>query len=131
MSRRTLAIASLIVVMGIWGSAFTVTKAADMPPVLLALLRFVLASAILLPLALWRGDQATRTLTGIRQWSIVAAMGLCGFTLNQAGSNLALDYTTATQGALIQSVIPVATAVLAALLLKERPSGRRVLGIGL
>lgn len=129
MSRRTFAIFSLVLVMGVWGSAFTVTKAAGVPPVLLALLRFGLASAILLPLALSR--RGNRSLGGAREWAIVAAMGLCGFTLNQAGANLALDYTTATQGALIQSVIPVATAVLAALLLKERPSGRRMLGIGL
>lgn len=130
-SRRTLAIASLVVVTGIWGSAFTITKAAEIPPALLALLRFVLASAILLPLALLRRDRSARTIAGRREWSIVAAMGLFGFTLNQAGSNMALAYTTATQGSLIQSAIPVATAVLAALVLKERPTGRRILGIGL
>ena len=131
MSRRTFAICSLVLVMCIWGSAFTITKAAGVPPVLLALLRFSLASAILLPLALPRRKRGVRSPSGAREWSTIAAMGLCGFTLNQAGANLALDYTTATQGALIQSVIPVATALLAALLLKERPSGRRMLGIGL
>jgi drug/metabolite transporter (DMT)-like permease len=131
MSRRSFAIVSLVLVMAIWGSAFTVTKAAGVPPVVLALLRFSLASALLLPLALPRLGRGARSPRGAREWSIVAAMGLCGFTLNQAGANLALDYTTATQGSLIQSVIPVATAILAALLLKERPSGRRILGIAL
>jgi drug/metabolite transporter (DMT)-like permease len=131
MSRRNIAIVSLVLVMGIWGSAFTITKAAGIPPVLLALLRFGLASAILLPLALLRHGRGKRSLAGVREWGIVAAMGLFGFTLNQAGANLALAYTTATQGSLIQSVIPVATAVLAALVLKERPTGRRLLGIGL
>jgi drug/metabolite transporter (DMT)-like permease len=131
MSRRNLAIVSLVLVMGIWGSAFTITKAAGIPPALLALLRFGLASAILLPLALVRRGRDARPIAGAREWGIVAAMGLCGFTRNQAGANLALAYTTATQGSLIQSVIPVATAVLAALVLKERPTGRRLLGIGL
>jgi drug/metabolite transporter (DMT)-like permease len=131
MSHRNLAIVSLVLVMCVWGSAFTVTKAAGLPPVLLALLRFGLASAILLPLAVARRGRGARSLVGVREWGIVAAMGLCGFTLNQAGANLALAYTTATQGSLIQSAIPVATAVLAALALNERPSGRRVLGIGL
>lgn len=131
MSRRTFAIVSLVLVMGIWGSAFTVTKAAGVPPALLALLRFGLASAILLPLALARRSQVARRPSGAREWLLAAAMGLCGFTLHQAGSNLALAYTTATQGALIQSIIPVATAMLAALVLHERPSARRVLGIGL
>jgi drug/metabolite transporter (DMT)-like permease len=131
MSRRSLAIVALVLVMGIWGSAFTVTKSAGVPPVLLALLRFVLASAILLPLALARRGRGGRPPAGAREWATLAAMGLFGFTLNQAGANLALAYTTATQGAMIQSAIPVATALLAALVLKERPTGRRVLGIAL
>ena len=131
MSRRTLAMVSLVVITGIWGSAFTITKAAEIPPALLALLRYVLASVILLPLALWRRDASARAITGRREWSIVAAMGLFGFTLNQAGANMGLAYTSATQGSLIQSAIPLATAVLAVVVLKERPSVRRVIGIGL
>src|SRR5689334_15104011 len=87
MSRRNLAIVSLVLVMGVWGSAFTITKAAGIPPVLLALLRFGLASAILLPLALVRRGRGARPPAGAREWRIVAAMGLCGFTLNQAGAN--------------------------------------------
>jgi drug/metabolite transporter (DMT)-like permease len=129
MPRRTLAIISLLVVMAIWGSAFTVTKAAidEIPPVMIALLRFVLASAILLPgLIVWR-KQALALLK--RSWPTLAAMGICGFTLFQAGANVALAYSTAAETAIIQSVIPVMTAILAALVLREQPSGRRIFGI--
>jgi drug/metabolite transporter (DMT)-like permease len=117
--------------MGVWGSAFSVTKAAiaELPPVLIAFLRFALATAILLPLALLRRRHSAPI--GRRQWITVAAMGVCGFTLFQAGANIAQTYTTATQAALIQSNIPVLTAVLAALVLRERPSGRRIAGIAL
>lgn len=129
MTRRTFAIVSLILVTGIWGSAFTVTKAAALPPALLALLRFGLASLVLLPLALARRSPTARPIRGAREWLIVATMGLCGFTLFQAGANYALAYTTATQGSLIQSVIPVATMALALLVLNERPTVRRIAGI--
>jgi drug/metabolite transporter (DMT)-like permease len=120
---------ALLLVMAVWGSAFTVTKAAidEIPPVMIALLRFVLASAILLPGLIIRRQQALPLLR--RSWPIMAAMGVCGFTLFQAGANLALAYTTAAQAAIIQSVIPVMTAILAALVLREQPSARRVLGI--
>jgi drug/metabolite transporter (DMT)-like permease len=131
MSRRSTAMLSLLLVMGIWGSAFSVTKAAtvEMPPVLIAFLRFALAAAILLPLALLRPRQSPPM--AARYWITVAAMGLCGFTLFQAGSNIAQTYITATQAAIIQSIIPVLTAILAALVLRERLSGLRVAGIAL
>ena len=131
MSRRASAILSLILVMGIWGSAFSVTKAAiaEVPPVLIAFLRFALAAAILLSITLLRRGALPRMAK--RQWGTVAAMGICGFTLFQAGANIAQTYTTATQAAIIQSIIPVLTAILAALVLRERPSGRRVAGIAL
>jgi drug/metabolite transporter (DMT)-like permease len=129
MHRRTLAMLALLLVMAVWGSAFAVTKAtiAEVPPVLIALLRFVVASAILLPLALLRQRRAILSIRGA--WWTMAAMGVCGFTLFQAGANVALYYTTAAQAAIIQSIIPVMTAILAALVLREHPSGRRILGI--
>lgn len=131
MSRRTIAMLSLLFVMVIWGSAFSVTKAAiaEVPPVLIAFLRYALAAAILLPLALLRRSSSPPM--SKQHWLTVAAMGVCGFTLFQAGSNIAQSYTTATQAAMIQSIIPVLTAILAAVVLRERPSGRRVAGIAL
>ena len=65
MSRRATAMLSLIVVMGIWGSAFSVTKAAiaEVPPVLIAFLRFALAAATLLPLTRFRRAPSPRMST--------------------------------------------------------------------
>jgi len=131
MSGRTTAILSLIAVMGIWGSAFSVTKVAieEVPPVLIAFLRFALAALVMLPIALLR--RARPPMLAGRQLATVAAMGVCGFSLFQAGSNIAQTYITATQAAIIQSVIPVLTAVLAVVVLRERPSGRSAIGIAL
>lgn len=131
MSRRTAAILSLILVMSVWGSAFSVTKAAvaETPPVLIAFLRSALSAALLLPLTLLPRRASSRL--SRRQWVTVAAMGICGFTLFQAGANIAQTYTSATQAAIIQSIIPLLTAILAALVLREHLSARRMAGIAL
>jgi drug/metabolite transporter (DMT)-like permease len=129
MSQRTVAIVSLVLVMAIWGSAFSVTKAAitDVPPITFALLRFFFALAVLLPLAFARHKRTAQSLRGA--WRILAVMGVCGITLFYVGSNLALAYTTATQGVIVQSTIPVVTALIAVFALHERPSGKRIVGI--
>jgi drug/metabolite transporter (DMT)-like permease len=57
-------------------------------------------------------------------------MGLTGIALYYIGFNLALTYTSASQGALVQSSIPAVTAIAAVWCLGERLSRRRLLGIG-
>lgn len=131
MPQHTIAIIALLLVTCIWGSAFVITKAAigAVPPIMLALLRFAVASAILLPLALRRQPLTSPALRSA--WPTIAGMALTGVALFQLGANLALRYTTASQAVIIQAVIPVITALLAAMLLRERPPQRRVLGITL
>jgi drug/metabolite transporter (DMT)-like permease len=131
MSNRTAASLLLIVVMLVWGSSFTVTKAslAEVPPMLFALLRFGVASVLLLALAQARRGSAK--VSRPAPWGTVALMGLTGVTLYYVGYNLSLYYATASQSAMIQSAIPAVTASLAFMFLKERLSLRRVLGIGL
>lgn len=132
MRGRVIAVVGLAVVMVIWGSSFAVTKAslAQVPPITFALIRFTIASATLL------GMVAARRLAGATPrpapgWRMVALVGLTGVTLYYVTSNLALYYATATQGALVQSAIPAVTAVLAAIVLKERLNARQIGGIGL
>lgn len=127
---KRFAIRSLLLVMLIWGSAFVVTKAVEteVPPLLLALLRFVLASAILIPLTHVRGGLSL--LPRPLPFGILAAMGLTGVSLYFATSNLALIYATASDAALIQGSIPAVTAILAVLFLGERFDRGRGMGIG-
>lgn len=121
----------LVLVMLVWASASTVTKAAltQVPPLLFALLRFLVASVVLLPLA-YAGRKRARRLSGM-EWGRIAAMGFCGVTLFYVSYNLALYYASASLVVIIQSAIPAVTALLAGFLLKENPSGRRILGITL
>lgn len=128
---RTFALLSLVLVMLVWGSAFAVTKASvvQVPPICFALLRFGIASLVLVPLACSQGGMLPlpRSLPLVT----LVLMGLTGITLYYIGFNVSLLYTTASQGALIQSSIPAVTAVIAIGLLGERLSAWRMLGIGI
>ncbi len=121
----------LFVAVLIWGSTYVVTKAGveALPPMLFALLRYCVASLLLLAAALYRGG--TARLPRPVPWRALALMGLTGVALYYAGFNLALTYVSATQGALVQSSIPAITAILAVAWLRERIARRRLLGIGL
>jgi drug/metabolite transporter (DMT)-like permease len=128
-SRRTYAIIALVVLMIVWGSTFVVTKAAarEMPPLTLAAVRFMIAAAALIPLALARGG--LRRLPKPVPVVPLVLMGLTGIALFTIGFNYALVYGSASQGALIYALVPAAVAATAALVLKEALSRRRITGI--
>jgi drug/metabolite transporter (DMT)-like permease len=131
MSGRAISIFLLLGAVLIWGSTYVVTKSGveHVPPMLFALLRYCVASLLLVPLALARGG--VRRLPQPVPWGTLALMGLTGVALYYTAFNLALTYTTASQGALIQSSIPAVTALLAVVWLGERPPARRIAGITL
>ncbi|MFN2567727.1 MAG: DMT family transporter [Gemmatimonadaceae bacterium] len=128
---RALSFLLLLVAVVIWGSTYVVTKAGvdEAPPMLFALLRYCVASLLLVAIALPRGG--TARLPRPAPWATLALMGLTGVALYYTGFNVALTYTTASQGALVQSSIPAVTAVVAVVMLRERLPPRRMLGIGL
>lgn len=131
MNSRFSAIVFLVFVMVVWGSGFAVTKAAlvEVPPVTFALLRFDFASILLVLLAMKRGGLAK--LPRPAPVGTIWLMGLTGVYLYYLGFNISLVYTSASQGALIQSFIPIVTALLATVFLKERLPAKRLGGIGL
>lgn len=130
MNRRLSAIILLVVAVIIWGSAFAVTKAslAEVPPVLFAFLRYVIASVLLAVFVVFSGKLAK--IPRPVPWTAIALMGASGVFLYTIVYNLSLVYTSAAQGALVQSFIPIVTALFAAFFLKETLSPIRLLGIG-
>ena len=128
---RALSTVLLVITMLIWGSTYVVTKTGldELPPMLFALVRFSVASACLVPLALLRGGVAA--MARPRPWGTLALMGFTGVGLYYVSFNLALVYTNASQGSLVQSSLPVVTAGMAMVWLHEWVSRRRLLGIGL
>lgn len=125
------AAAALVLVMVIWGGSIPVTKAAvnDVPPVLLAFLRFVLASVLLMPLVLAR--RSPRGTADAIGWPMAFVLGATGILVYYLGYNVGLLHTSASSAALLQSAVPAITAVLAWFLLRERLSLHGALGTAL
>jgi len=119
----------LVAVMVLWGASVPVSKAAvaEVPPLLLAWLRFALAA-----LLLWPAHRARRragaVAIGVRP---ALGLGLTGIALYYLGYNVALLYTSATHAALIQSATPTLTLVLAAWWLREGITLPAVAGVAL
>lgn len=130
MSRhRTYALVSLILLMTVWGSTYVVTKAAvrEFPPLTLAALRYLIATAVLVPIAMARGG----LLCLPRPLPLVPLvwMGLTGVAILTVGFNYGLVYGSASQGALIYALGPAAVAIVAIVGLHEPLSKRRITGI--
>lgn len=118
----------LLVTMTIWGSTFVVTKAVieELQPFTLAFGRVVVGAIVLAPFAAMRRPRNARL-----PWRTLFLLSFVGVAFYYLAFNLALKYTTAVQGALVQSSIPAATALVAALWLRERATPLRWVGIAL
>jgi drug/metabolite transporter (DMT)-like permease len=123
------ALGSLILVMIVWGSTYAVTKAAvrEIPPLTLAVLRYVIAAGVLVPMAIARGGMMslpTPLPVGALVW-----MAFTGIAVLTVGFNYGLIYGSATQGALVYALGPAAVAIAAVFGLQEALSRKRILGI--
>ncbi len=129
LSRRFCALAGIVIVMIVWGSTFVVTKAAvhDIPPLTLTFLRFLIAAAVLVPIAAARGG--LRRLPQPLPLGALALMGLTGVAMFHAGFTYAMVYGSAAQGAIVFALVPAAVVVAAVVGLKEAPSKRRLTGM--
>lgn len=123
-SPRVLAVLALAAANAIWGGSAVASKAAltHLPPLTLACLRVAIAFAVLWVLLAMTGRKPA---TGRGP----ALLGLTGVALFCASQNLGLRYGSAGTTALINGAIPVLTALLAALFLRERTGGRRLAGL--
>lgn len=119
-----------------WGGSFVAARAvlagdgATLSPVVLAALRFTLASAILLPLAAWqmRREASLR----LRDLPLIFMLGQVGisayFWLQYTGVQLT---NAGISAILVVGLMPAATALLARLTLDERFTLAKTLGMAL
>ncbi len=100
---------------------------ADVPPIALAFWRWAITLALLLPFALPHlKTQWPRLRTA---WRPILLLGTLGVGCYNTFAYLALQYTTATNAALLNSFIPVATIALSFLLLGRRLSWQEGVGV--
>jgi drug/metabolite transporter (DMT)-like permease len=116
--------------MVIWGSPPVVSRAvsADVPPLALALARWVIALVVLLPIVWRKLPEEWPKLKA--HWRSLAALA----SFMTAGSSLsvvAVYFTTATNAVLVNASQPAITAVFAWLVARSRLSGRQSFGVAL
>ncbi len=119
--KRNSATLAVLVMAGIniiWGAAYALTKPAltTIPPLTFTLLRFVMAMAVLLPLA---GRPALALLRGPDGKRLIL-MGALGFCFTQLAQSVALSISPASDISLINAMWPLWIALLAWLWLRER-----------
>lgn len=94
-------------------------------PLTLAAFRFLIGSVLFAILLQRRPPEERRP--GSDRW-LLLAMALCGVALFAPLQYLGLRYTTAVNATLLQTLAPLITGGLAALLIREPMSGRQITG---
>jgi drug/metabolite transporter (DMT)-like permease len=100
----------------------------DIPPFAMTFYRWLFALLILAPFALPRAARAWPTVR--RHWRVLVPLGAIGIGTHNALAYLGLNYTTATNGVILNSFIPVMIVVFSWAFLRERMSNARLAGIG-
>lgn len=100
----------------------------ELPPLTVGALRFILASALIVPLTLihYRGDNS-----GIarRDLPILVGLSISQIFMPNFLQNIGLEYTTASVSSVLQSTTPVFTLMLSFAFLKESFGWREISGI--
>ena len=101
--------------------------AGHVSPLVLAYLRWVVALAAMIPFA-WREIRAHRAVIR-RHWRSIAWLGFWGMGVQNAFSYEGLQYTTATNGVILNSSVPVMIVVLAWAIYRETITRLQALGV--
>lgn len=120
-------LAALAVTLLFWGSAFVGIRAGleSYAPGHLALLRFLVASAVLGSYAAYKGVRLPR----FRDIPVLMVHGFLGYTVYHACLNYGEQTVSAGGASFIISTIPVFSILLAVVFLKERIGLRSIAGI--
>nr|WP_321513045.1 DMT family transporter [uncultured Pseudodesulfovibrio sp.] len=101
----------------------------ELPVFLASALRFILALCILLPLLAYREGGLPRI--SRRSWFMIGLQSLCGSFLFTVFLLYGLTLTSPASAGIITSTTPACMGLIAWLFLRDRPTGRTALGIGL
>jgi drug/metabolite transporter (DMT)-like permease len=133
----------LLITMALWGANLSLVKwlTQSIDPLVVSMLRMVFASVVLVPLSLPRRTAAAGAANGSamgwpqwprvsrRQWLGVLGSAVLMVYLNQLCFTLGVQRTAAANAALIIALNPLASALMAAGLLGDRLTPRRVAGV--
>ena len=112
---------------GNWVIGRAVVSDGQIPPVALAWWRWAIAVALMLPFA-W--PQIRRHWATIWQRRfIIVLLAILGMGFHNLLSYVGLQYTTATNGVMLYSAIPVIIILLGVLFFKQRVTAKQMLGV--
>jgi drug/metabolite transporter (DMT)-like permease len=125
-ARRWLPLGAIGLSVVLWSAAYVFSGWAleTGSPAVLSVTRFALALVVLVPIAA-RRPAFLRTLKEPR----TILLGLTGVTLYYSFANIGLLFTTPGTAALVVSLLPVLTAIAAVVMIRERLSGRTMVGL--
>ncbi len=131
MDGRGRELALLLLLATLWGASYSFIKigVATIPPVTLIAARTLLAGAILLAVARWRGAALPRDRAAWRDFAVQAALNsVIPFTLIA----WATQTTDAALAAILNSTTPIFAFLITALITRHEPAGpRRLAGVAL
>lgn len=116
----------------LWGASFTLLKLGlqGIPPIDLAFLRFLVAMAFFVTIG-YSLDRSIFSLSILKDWKVILAMGLAGVTFYNIFQNIGLEYTTASNSSLIVASNPVFITLLAHFYLKEKMKLMQMVGVAI
>jgi drug/metabolite transporter (DMT)-like permease len=115
-----------------WSGQGTAVKVLDrhMGPIAITFVPFYITTFLLVPLLLkMRRDNPSAASLSARDWVQFAIAGVGGQVLAQLGMTWGVSKSLASNGAILNLLIPVISAVLASLLLRERITSLRVVAL--
>jgi drug/metabolite transporter (DMT)-like permease len=128
-----LAWAALVVVYIVWGSTYLAIRVGvrDIPPAMLAGVRYVIAGAILYPVAARTGDDRMRAQDrpGRREWLGSAVVGLLLLAVGNGGVTLAEKSLASGLAAVLVATVPLWMVVFALPLQRQRVSALGAAGL--
>ncbi len=96
-------------------------------PLALTFIRWLVAVAVMMPFA-WPGIRRQWPIIR-KHWKVIAWIGFWGTGLHNAFAYVGLQYTTATNGVILNSSIPVMIIMLGWLIYRETITGRQGVGV--
>jgi len=120
-------VAIALVSSALGGTAAAITRylVGNADPITLAILRWAIGFACLLPTALFLGVKWPPR----RDWPAVVLLGICFFGLFFVLYNIAISFTTAARASLALATLPLHTMVVGALLGVEPLTMRKTVGV--
>ena len=127
-SPRVRAILEALLVTFLWSSSYVLTKfgLTDIQPLTLVGLRYLIASLVLVPIALSRKEH--ERISGDAWWKL-AVLGFLGYTIAQGLQCVGLSYLPAVTVTLILNFTPLTVMILNLIFTGEYPNRAQVTGM--